>query len=109
MLARDLGEDIEQNPPPTSSGKNPDYRIPADTGEYCDAYSPTGANVKNIGDVVIDKVGQAPNIVVNLKNSSASARAIAEYIQTNAPIQAPGLQTVLIYDQVGKLFQVNLR
>jgi uncharacterized protein YukE len=69
------GYDVEQNPPTTPAGKNPDYKI---EGEYFDNYAPSSKNLDNIRDEVSGKVkeGQADRIVLNLDDCPRSMEEI---------------------------------
>jgi contact-dependent growth inhibition (CDI) system CdiA-like toxin len=78
-LARD-GYDVEQNPPPTPNGKEPDCRI---EGEYFDCYAPETGNLDNVRDAISDKVaeGQADRIVLNLDDSLRLTDEIADILR----------------------------
>ncbi|GLZ82051.1 hypothetical protein Afil01_68580 [Actinorhabdospora filicis] len=60
------GYDVEQNPPPKSNGREPDYKI---EGEYADCYAPAEeTSVDNVRTKISDKVkkGQADRIVLDM-------------------------------------------
>jgi Contact-dependent growth inhibition CdiA C-terminal domain len=67
IMARN-GYRVEQNPPPKSNGKNPDFKI---EGVYADALSPATEKFQSVYRGIQDKVekGQADIIVVNLQDA----------------------------------------
>ncbi|WP_141749455.1 hypothetical protein [Duganella phyllosphaerae] len=72
---------MEYLPNISKKGANPDLRI---DGALADVYSPSGSNVLTIRDTIDDKVKrQAPNIVINLEDSSLSISDVAQFIQRN--------------------------
>ena len=70
------GYDVEQNPS-FPGGKNPDYRI---EGKIFDSYAPATGNIRNIADVVKEKVvdEQTRRIVLNLDDTRASLEALKQ-------------------------------
>jgi hypothetical protein len=90
------GYDIEQNPPTTPNGKNPDYLI---QGELWDCYSPTGTSSRTIHKAIYDKVGkneedrQAKRIVLNLDGSTVNPAEIRSRL-ARSPIR--GLREIKI-------------
>jgi hypothetical protein len=78
------GYDIEQNPPTTASGKNPDFLI---QGEIWDCYSPRGSSTRTIHTAIREKVGragedqQADRIVLNLDGCGASPAEIRSRLE----------------------------
>lgn len=86
------GYDVEQNPPTTPNGKNPDYKI---EGEYFDNYAPSSKNLDNIRDEVSGKVkeGQADRIVLNLDDCPRSTDEIRGVLERK-PIAA--LKQILV-------------
>ncbi|MCT2585626.1 CdiA C-terminal domain-containing protein [Actinophytocola gossypii] len=96
ILAKD-GYDVEQNPPTTSTGKNPDYRV---EGKYFDNIAPTTDNVRNIASRIEGKVvaGQADRITLNMTDSNADHGALYQQLR-DYPID--GLHEVLMIDEHG--------
>ena len=86
------GYDVEQNPPPRTNGKEPDYRI---EGEYFDNYAPETGNLDNIRTRLSKKVAdeQADRLVLNLDDTPRSVEEIADML-SRKPIA--GLQQLLV-------------
>jgi filamentous hemagglutinin len=89
---------VEQKPR-VPGPKNPDYRI---DNEIFDNYAPKTGNVRNIWRYVVDKVemGQAPNIIIDLADSTARMSDISKQFN-DYPIT--GLGRLWVIDQGGKL------
>jgi hypothetical protein len=85
---------VEQNPV-VPGRKRPDFRV---NGDIYDNMAPSTSNPYSILTTAGDKVlkGQAPNIVINLKDSAASAQSIHEVFGSN-PL--PGGGTVIVIDK----------
>jgi hypothetical protein len=85
---------VEQNPV-VSGRKKPDFRI---NGEIYDNMAPSTSNPYSILTTARDKVlnGQAPNIVINLKDSAATVQSIHDVFEKN-PLPDGG--AVIIIDK----------
>jgi hypothetical protein len=81
-LLAENGYDVEQNPPPRSNLKEPDYKL---NGEYADCYAPSTDNPRNILDAIAKKVnkGQADRIVLNLEDSQVTLKALQQELLEN--------------------------
>jgi len=92
------GYRVEQNPVVDGS-KRPDYRI---NGDVYDNYAPDTSKVRNIWSTVNLKVqsGQAPNIVVNLADSSVATSALQTQF---AKYPVSNLGQVIVIDKFGKI------
>jgi filamentous hemagglutinin len=93
------GFDIEQLPNNNgrTNTRQPDLRI---NGELADVYSPKTPNVQSVWDAVNDKANpaqiktyQAPNVVVNLADSTLSVSDVAQFVQRN-PVN--GLKNLVV-------------
>lgn len=96
---------VEQNPVVNSSSE-PDYRI---NGEIYDNYAPKTSNVRNIWDVVRDKVvvkQQADSIVINLADSHVSVRQLEQQF-ANYPIN--GLKDLIVIDKHGEIIKFKVK
>jgi SPP1 gp7 family putative phage head morphogenesis protein len=91
QLLAGSGLDVVQNPV-VAGPKKPDYLI---NGEVYDHYAPSTDNVRRIWERVKEKVddGQAPNVVIGLRDSAASEEALRRQF-ADWPID--GLGRVLI-------------
>lgn len=91
-LLAENGHQVEQNPPPRSNGKKPDYKV---DGEYFDCYAPSTPNPRSIASGIKRKVDslQAQRIVLNLDDSGVALEALKQQLQ-DFPI--PGLLEVLV-------------
>lgn|GEM_PF-3343488 len=98
------GFEVVQNPV-VPGPKNPDYLI---NGQIFDNYAPSTGNVRNMATYISEKVqgGQTNNMVVNLTDSPATPDALQTQL-VNYPV--PGLQQVIVIDQSGAIFRLNIK
>jgi len=92
------GYNVHQSP--TVPGpSNPDYLV---NGDVFDNYAPKTGNVTNIVSNISDKVGsgQAPNIVLNLNDSTATIDDVMSHVD-RYPVD--GLRTLIVIDKFGRI------
>jgi len=71
---------VEQNPPTTPNGKNPDYKI---EGEYFDCYAPETDKIDKIRNKLSEKVSeeQAERLVIYMDDTVRSKEEVADVLR----------------------------